>query len=299
MTSTSSTSTTTTNGTTTSSTTTDVTYAATQVLAGSSVQSSSVDRLSGIVCARSGNTLTVQDATLIGMDGANTFMSGTATVKIGAGTLVTVLGQGSAGNNTIAQISVGSLIYAFGTATTPSSGNVTLDASAGHVQLDKTSASGLVTVVGSGSLDLNLTSLGGRSIKAFDFVGTGSSSSAPASAGSYLVSTGALDLTDSTVGVPVVVTGLVTSFGAAPPDFTASALLDPSTISAELVLDYGSGTSAPFTTYNSSELDLTRTNAGRRGIDRHRGYVVGSVDRTEYRSIDAGILHRAQNKRHR
>jgi hypothetical protein len=261
MTSTSSTSTTTTNGTTTSSTTTDVTYAATQVLAGSSVQSSSVDRLSGIVCARSGNTLTVQDATLIGMDGANTFMSGTATVKIGAGTLVTVLGQGSAGNNTIAQISVGSLIYAFGTATTPSSGNVTLDASAGHVQLDKTSASGLVTVVGSGSLDLNLTSLGGRSIKAFDFVGTGSSSSAPASAGSYLVSTGALDLTDSTVGVPVVVTGLVTSFGAAPPDFTASALLDPSTISAELVLDYGSGTSAPFTTYNSSELDLTRTNA--------------------------------------
>jgi len=261
MTSTSSTSTTTTNGTTTSSTTTDVTYAATQVLAGSSVQSSSVDRLSGIVCARSGNTLTVQDATLIGMDGANTFMSGTATVKIGAGTLVTVLGQGSAGNNTIAQISVGSLIYAFGTATTPSSGNVTLDASAGHVQLDKTSASGLVTVVGSGSLDLNLTSLGGLSIKAFDFVGTGSSSSAPASAGSYLVSTGALDLTDSTVGVPVVVTGLVTSFGAAPPDFTASALLDPSTISAELVLDYGSGTSAPFTTYNSSELDLTRTNA--------------------------------------
>jgi len=118
-----------------------------------------------------------------------------------------------------------------------------------------------VTVVGSGSLDLNLTSLGGLSIKAFDFVGTGSSSSAPASAGSYLVSTGALDLTDSTVGVPVVVTGLVTSFGAAPPDFTASALLDPSTISAELVLDYGSGTSAPFTTYNSSELDLTRTNA--------------------------------------
>jgi hypothetical protein len=261
MTSSSSTSTTTTNGTTTTSTTTDVTYAATQVLAGSSVQSSSVDRLSGIVSARSGNTLTVEDATLIGIDGTNTFMSGSATVKIGAGTLVTVIGQGSAGNNTIAQISVGSLIYAFGTATTPSSGNVTLDASAGHVQLDKTSASGLVTAAGSGSLELNLTSLGGRSIKAFDFAGTGISSSAPASASSYVVSTGALDLTNSTVGVPVVVTGLVASFGAAPPDFTASALLDPSTISAELVMDYGLGTSAPFTTYNSSEIDLTRTNA--------------------------------------
>jgi hypothetical protein len=261
MTSSSSTSTTTTNGTTTTSTTTDVTYAATQVLAGSSVQSSSLDRVSGIVSARSGNTLTVEDATLIGIDGTNTFMSGTATVNVGASALVTVLGQGSTGNNTIAQISVGSMIYAFGTATTPSSGNVTLDASAGHVQLGNTSASGLVTVAGSGSLDLNLTSLGGRSIQVFNFAGTGSSSSAPASASSYVVSTAALALTNSTVGVPVIVAGLVTSFGAAPPDFTASALLDPSTISAELVVDYGSGTSAPFTTYTSSEIDLTRTNA--------------------------------------
>ena len=260
MTSSSSTSTTTTNGTTSTSTTTDVSYAATEVLAGSSVASSSLDRVSGIVSARSGNTLTVEDATLIGIDGSNTFMAGTATVKVGAGTLVTVLGQGAAGNNTIAQISVGSLIYAFGTATAPSSGDMTLDASAGHVQLDRTSASGIVTVVGSGSLDLSLTSLAGRSIKAFDFVGSGSSSSAPASASSYVVSTGALDLTNSTVGVPVVVTGLVTSFGAAPPDFTASVLLDPTTISAELVADYASGTSAPFTTYNSSELDLTRGN---------------------------------------
>src|SRR5258707_5485822 len=252
MTSSSSTSTTTTNGTTTTSTTTDVSYAATEVLAGSSVQSSSLDRVSGIVSARSGNTLTVEDATLIGINGSNAFMGGTATVKVGASTLVTVLGQGAAGNNTIAQISVGSLIYAFGTATAPSAGNVTLDASAGHVQLDETNASGFVTVVGSGSLDLNLASLGGRSIKAFDFVGSGSSSIAPASAGSYVVSTGALDLTNSTVAVPVVVTGLVTPFGAAPPDFTASALLNPSTISAELVADYGSGSSAPFTTLNSS-----------------------------------------------
>jgi hypothetical protein len=238
-----------------------VTYAATQVLAGSSVQSSSLDRVSGVVSARSGNSLTLEDATLIGVDGTNTFMSGTATVQVGPSTLVTVLGQGSTGNNTVAQISVGSFINAFGTATTPSSGNVTLNASAGHVQLGTASASGLVTVLGSGSLDLNLTSLGGRSIKVFDFAGTGSSSSAPASASSYVVSTGALNLTNSTVGVPVVVTGLVTSFGAAPPDFTASALWDPTTISAELVVDYGAGTSAPFTTYNSAEIDLTRTNA--------------------------------------
>lgn len=75
-----------------------------------------------------------------------------------------------------------------------------------------------------------------------------------------MVNTGASSLTNSTVGVPVIVTGLVTSFGAAPPDFTASALLDPTTIAAELVVDYGSGTAAPFTTYDSTEIDLTRTN---------------------------------------
>jgi len=61
--------------------------------------------------------------------------------------------------------------------------------------------------------------------------------------------------------VPVSVTGLVASFGNAPPDFTASALLDPTTIAAELVVDYGSGTSAPFTTFDSSQIDLNRSNA--------------------------------------
>jgi trimeric autotransporter adhesin len=260
MTSSSSTSTTTSNGTTTTSTTTSVTYTATQILAGASAQSTSLDRVSGVVSARDGNSLTVEDATFIGIDGANTFIPGAAAVQVAPSTLVTVLGQGATGNNTIAQISVGSYIKAFGTASTPTSGNVTLDANAGHVQLGTTSASGLVTVVGSGSLDLNLTSLGGRSIKAFDFAGTGGSSDRPASASSYVVSTGASNLTNSTVGVPAVVTGLVTSFGAAPPDFTASALLDPTTIPAELVVDYGSGTPAPFTTYDSAEIDLTRTN---------------------------------------
>jgi hypothetical protein len=256
---TSSTTTTDTTGTTSTSSSTDVSFSATQVFAGTSVQSPTLDRVSGIVSARSGNTLNIEDATLIGADGSNTFLPGTATVLIGTGTLVTQSGQGVAELNTIAQISVGSLVYAFGTATTPDSGNVTLDASAGQVQLGPTSASGLVTVQGTGSLNLNLTSLGGRSLGAFDFAGTGASSNTnPAS---YDVTTVNLGLTNAIVGAPVEVSGFTALFGAAPPDFTASALLDPTTITAELAVDYGAGTAAPFTTYDSTAITVNVQNA--------------------------------------
>jgi hypothetical protein len=255
LTSATTTTTTTSSGTTTTNSSTDLTFSPTQVYAGTSVQSTSFDRVSGTVSARSGNTLTIEDATLLGVDGSNTFLPGTATVNVGANTVVTLSGQGTAELNTAAQVSVGSVIHAFGAASTPTSGNVTLDASAGLVQIGLTTASGLVTSVGSGTLDLNLTSLGGRSLKAFDFAGTG------ANAASYVVNTGALALTNSTAGVPVAVTGLVASFGAASPNLTASTLLDPTTIAAQLVIDYGTGTVAPFTTYDSSAMDIDVRNA--------------------------------------
>jgi hypothetical protein len=244
-----------TNGGTTSTTTaTNVIFTAAQVLAGGSVQGAGLDRVSGIVSARSGNTLALEDATVIGNDGSDTFIGGTTFVNLGPGTLVTVFGQLTPQTNSPQQISVGSTIDAFGVASSPSPGNATLDASAGRVRLDPTTASGLVTAQGSGALNLNLVYLGGRAVGIFDFVGTG------AVPGQYVVSTttstGALDLTNSTVGAPVIVTGLPSSFGVAPPDFTASTLLDPTTIDAELVVDWGAGTAAPFTTYDSTAIDV-------------------------------------------
>jgi hypothetical protein len=249
----------------TTGSTTSVSFAATQVLAGSSAQGSGFDRISGIVSARSGNTLTVEDGTLLSTEGTNSFIPGTATITIGPNTQVTQFGSGSAEANATAQISVGSLVYAFGTAgTLSSSGNVTLDASAGRVRLGQTTASGMVTVDGSGVLTLDLVSLGGRSASAFDFVGTGTSASDDASASAYLMSTGPLDLTNSTVGSPVQGTGLVTAFGAASPtagDFAATTLLDYTTINAELVLDWGGGTASPFASYSSTEIVLNALNS--------------------------------------
>jgi hypothetical protein len=223
-------------------------------LAGSSVQGSGFDRLSGIVSGRSGNTFTVEDGTLLSNGGTNTFIPGTADINIGANTQVTETGEG--GTFSAQQISVGSRIFAFGTAGTPVSGNVTVDSSAGRVRLGQTSASGLVTARGAASLTLNLASLGGRSVGAFDFIGTGTAPGNDASATGYQVATGSLDLTNSTVGSPVEVTGLVTAFGAAPPNFDASTLLDVTTINAQLVIDWSSGTVAPFAVFNSSEIDV-------------------------------------------
>jgi hypothetical protein len=230
--------------------TTNVFFTAAQVLAGGSVQGAGLDRVSGIVSARSGNTLALEDATLIGNDGSDTFIGGTTFVNIGPSTLVTEFGQGAPLSNSPQQISVGSRVDAFGVAASPSPGNATLDATAGRVRLDATTAAGLVTALGSGGVILDLKYLGGRAIAAFDFVG---SSAAP---GQYVVSTGALDLTNLTVGAPVTATGLPNSFGVAPPDFTASTLLDPTTIVAELVVDWGAGTATPFTTYDGTAIDV-------------------------------------------
>jgi hypothetical protein len=239
-----------------------VTFTATQVLAGSSVQGAGLDRVTGVVTARSGNTLELQDATLVGADGSDTFILGTTQVTIGANTVITEFGQ-TAGAYTPAQISVGSSIDAFGILTSQSSGNATMDASAGRVRLDVASASGLVTVQGSGTLTLNLSELGGRTVGAtapFAFTGSG------ASAAQYVVSTAALDLSNSTVGAPVLVTGLTSSFtgttAAATPNFTATTLLDPTTINATLVLDWSGGTTTPFATYDTSGIDVDIANVG-------------------------------------
>jgi hypothetical protein len=239
-------------------TTTSVTFAASQVLVDSSVQGLGLDRLTGIVSARSGNTLAIEDATLIQNGGTNTLVPGTTIVNIGPNTLVTFFGQSVAEIISPQQISVGSSIDAFGTSSTSNSstGGILLDASAGRVRLDLTTASGLVTAQGAGNLVLNLTNLGGRAIQAFDFAGSG------AAANQYAVATASLDLTNSTVSAPVVVTGFPSSFATASPNFTASTLLDPTTIQAELVIDWSAGAAAPFTTFDSSGITLDVSNTG-------------------------------------
>jgi hypothetical protein len=244
-----------------------VTFTASQVLVDSSTASVGSDRITGTVSARSGNTLGIEDATLIRNSGTNTFVPGTTIVNVGPATLITFFGEGTAESISPLQISVGSVIEAFGTVGASSTGQVVLDASAGRVRLDLTTASGAVTAQGAGSLTLNLASLGGRAISSFDFIG---SSTAP---GQYAVSTGSLDLSNSPVGAPVVIAGFTGEFGVASPIFTASNLLDPTTIPAQLVIDWAGGTAAPFTSFDSSSIVL---NIGNGSIGARHQILLGS-----------------------
>jgi hypothetical protein len=236
--------------------TSSVTFAASQVLVDRAVQGAGFGQISGTVSARSGGTLGIEDATLIAAGGTVTFLPGTTFVNVGPNTLVTFFGQGVAAAISPQQISVGSVIQAFGTETNTSTGQILLDASAGRVRLDLTSASGTAIAQGSQSLTLNLTALGGRAISAFDFLGSG------AVAAQYGVSTGSLDLTNSIAGAPVIVTGFPNAFATPAPNFTATTLLDPTTIQAELVLDWSGGTAAPFSSFDSSAIVVAVANAG-------------------------------------
>jgi hypothetical protein len=243
---------------------TTVSFSATQVIAGSSLQGGGFDRVSGIVTGRSGNTFTIDDATLLTNAGTNTLVFGTTTVTVGPNTQITEFGESTTDSTGIAQISIGSLVYAFGTAGTT---GATLDASAGRVRVGQTTASGLVvTAEGSSAttLSLNLAQLGGRSAAAFDFAGTGSTTANDATAVAYIVNTGTADLTNASVGEPVQVTGYPAPFGtgSSTGDFLQqSAFLDYTTINAVLVLDW-TGTSAPFASLTTSLIQLDAKNAG-------------------------------------
>ena len=225
-----------------------LTFTATQVLAGSSVQGGGLDRVTGIVSARSGNTLTVEDGTLMANDGTETFLGGTTVVLLGPNTLITVFGQSTAEINSPQQISVGSSIDAFGIATSLSLNDATLDASAGRVRLDTTTASGLVVAQVAGALGLNLVSLNGRSIAPFVFAGAGVDPR-----GYSVTTTGALSLTNATAGAPVIVTGFAELFRRAAAEFHGFVAARPDhDRRCVLVVDWGSGTAAPFTTYDGS-----------------------------------------------
>jgi hypothetical protein len=239
--------------TTTTTTTSSVSFSASQVQVDNS--SAALSRVSGTVMVRSGNSLGVVDATLTEPNGTVAFIPGTTVVNVSANTAVTFFGQGAADVISAQQISVGSSIDAFGIASTASTGGLLLDASRGRVRLDLTPASGLVTAHGIEALTLNLTSLGGRAVGPFNFSGSG------ALPGLYRVSTGQLDISNAVTNSPVVVTGFPSAFGSALPNFVAVTLLDPTTIQAELVVDWPAGTAAPFATISSSAIDLDVANS--------------------------------------
>jgi hypothetical protein len=207
----------------------DQTFTATAVLAGNSVAGGGFDHIAGNVIARTGNTLTVHGARMDAHGGNDddNFIAGNSTVTVAAATAVTAQSQSSpTPAHTIAEISVGSLIDAFGTSATDGSGKVTLNAAAGRVRLDFTQVQGTLGAANAGNITLNLTTIDGQSVSLFNFAGTGAAAGADTNPANYVVSTGALDLSQFSTGDMVLGVGFVKPFGTAQPDFTALTVVD-------------------------------------------------------------------------
>lgn len=257
-------------------------FTATNVLAGSSVEGGGFDHIVGTVIARSGNTLTMRGAHMQGHDngddhdGADDFLAGNSTVTIAAATAVTAQGQSSSTPaHSIAEISVGSLIDVFGSASKDGSGKATVDASAGRVRLDLTDVQGVLNAIGSNEITVKLNSIERLPSSLFDFSGTGAAGGALSDPTKYVLATGSLGLAPFKVGSSLLGIGFVAPFGGAPPDFNAITLAngsqgdiddndddDNSGKGAQMDIDWGkSGTTAPFKAVNATHLDLDVSNS--------------------------------------
>ena len=237
------------------------TFTATSVLAGTSLENRTLDQISGTVIARSHTALIVRGATWTHGDGEFDFEHQDVTVTVGDNTSVTENGQ--MGPFHASDISVGQHVDAFGNVTQSSSGTVALDATAGQVQLDLTSAWGAVTTLANGSVTLSLQTLGGLPANVFDFSGTGTSSENDANPIAYVVNTGTLSQIGLSINVPVRVVGFVTPFGSAPPDFTAQTLVNFAAVDATLQVRFehnGSTTAFSNLSPTSTALMLNLTN---------------------------------------
>jgi hypothetical protein len=242
-------------------------FDAQSVRAGTSVSGAGVDTVIGEVLSRSGDVLTVRGATVNRKTDDHThFARGTVRVTIGADTKVSKNGMDAAPGD----ISVGQSIEAFGTAMPVSasamSGDWTMDATAGRVRMQATPIYGFVKQASNGSVTLQLASIAGRKVSAFDFAGTGASTAQDADPANYEVMTGALDLSSLAVGEPTKLVGFPTPFGAAPPDFNARTLVDFPSLPAMLTMSWGlNGTKAPFSSQEPTGLvlDLANPSIGR------------------------------------
>jgi hypothetical protein len=238
---------------------TDQSFTATQVFAGTSVVDSGLDQIYGYVVARSGDSLTVRGALWQKMDGDVDLQPGEVTVTLASTTVVTEQGEAGSTGPTIANISVGSRLVAFGKGSTDGSGHVSLDASTGRVRLELSDLVGSVLSVGNGSLTLSLWSLDGRDPGLFTFTGTGGSGGHDSDPTHYVVSTGGLSPAAIGAGATLHLFGFVAPYGSAPPDFDAGTVVTPPTLPILNVAVLGvlwasPGTLAPFAAIDSSHL---------------------------------------------
>lgn len=248
---------------------------ATQVYAGTVVSNGEYEHVRGTVSAINGDSVSVIGATYLYYEGycqSNLCFTyyPNSTIDIGPSTVVTQDNVDvPASSLSYKSISVGSQIDAIGTGSTNSSNYLTLDASSGLVRLQSTPIWADLASGTSGSATVNLISMGNTDFAAstFNFANTGTSSANQAPAVGYIVdTTGAspgADQSATAIGSLVRIDGFPAPAGSAPPDFNATDVIPGASAPADLVVQWnkGAGTTAPFTSYDTTSLAVNLANA--------------------------------------
>ncbi len=238
-------------------------FTATSVYAGTAVANSAYQQVKGFVTARSGNTLTLRGVEYIYQQGVSAIPFAyypTATVTVGPSTVVTQ--DGSLARVSTQAISVGQRIDAVGVGTASSTTTVKLDATAGWLRLQSTPVWGTLSSGAVGSATIDLLEIGPYAPASFDFAGTGSVSANDANPASYQLDTGTVDESATAAGTLLRADGFVTPFGSAPPDFLATDVAPGTSGETDLIVQWTGGTTAPFTSYDSTSLALNLSGAG-------------------------------------
>ena len=244
-------------------------FNATAVYAGTSLENPLADFLTGTVSSVNGGTLNLHGASYVSRVGTSGYFADMP-VTVGSSTEVTEDGVAASGLST-QSISVGQVITVSGQASLdattylPTSLDATGTAAGvppGTVRLQPTPVWGTLNSAVAGSMSLNLLSIGDFEPSALTFTGTGTASANDAVPASYAVNTPGIDESATAVGTLLQTYGVVTPFGSAPPDFTASSVTSGTSTPQTLVVEWENGGAAsPFSMASSSGLMVDLTNA--------------------------------------
>jgi hypothetical protein len=236
-------------------------FNATSVYAGSSQEGDLAEYLTGTVVARSGDVITLRGVTYLDPQGVYAYYAETP-VGIGSSTIVSEDGV-AAPDLSIDSISVGQQINVSGQAGLNSTTGalVDLDATGGQVRLAQTQLWGTLTSATPTSATVNMLTLDNWAPSAFAFAGTATGSGA-VNPGAYVVNTGAVNESAVTAGTLLQFNGLVTPFGTAPPDFTATTITPGSATEQVLICEWTHGGSpTPFSSVSNAGLVVDLSNA--------------------------------------
>jgi hypothetical protein len=203
------------------------------VVAGSTLEDNYTNGVTGDIIARNGDTLTVQGATLI-LTTADSFEYETTntTVLLGSETIVTADDNSRLTSLGIDDIAVGQHITARGVltvlgppATLDSTG---IEATTGSVRLQPTELWGSLVSSASTTATLDVQTINGWPASDFTFTGNGTPAPTPSS---FLVNAALTGLPAGVAaGDPLWISGYMAPFGTAPPDFTAYAANDQTSV---------------------------------------------------------------------